>query len=1477
MSYYSPAVKTGSPGGMVGSWDEEMVYRGRAPDRQSPGVIRSHSAEGRPRPVSPDIRRARHRSPSPYGRAVPPPRPSPFLYNLPPSEPIYHDIEQDRTRQAAQSLSPSSRGSDYERTKGFVYPAQRATPRLSEQVHSRAARAQPTKADDKPEMIMFSDAITDTESVLTGWSEQELIQKQQKDQKRREKHKYGKKKKKKESRILNMPRISESPDKTSSPPRSRGKYVKSHDEHPEVPDERRQGAEVKGPRFRGLMSRVQKRTVPLANEGRRERPRWKLMQSRSSEEQDSTYNDSSHGSSAVPEVDNDVAYASLPIDTARPNKTMQALDRQAEKEWRNSEEEQDASWDDEEEEPLAPGAFPVRPSDLSPRRVSSRPRDAHAGKPRAVRFGEHTEYSYSEDLLENLMPFDESNDIANHVNIDVDQESPISVMSVPNSDRKAASAELPPDFSPKNKHKIYPKSMYPKSILRNTGEKLRGGKEVYYDGVTATELDGSTSWDSPAMQKTSREMTADSVPSSAINPPFSDCYGSQLSPIRSAPSADNFSESWGEPEASSQQDDDVYSEGIDFIEAVAAVVIQTAMRRHLSKIAVEKRRAAVVTRDDMPQFENMATHMFDLAAIHIQAVFRGWWVRDCLSVDNYCAKRIQRAFRGYKCRMGYLYDVYRVIMVQSIWRRNIALKTSGQRLASVIAIQTVFRGYLLRRGHATYEDRAATRIQSAWRAYDAQMYYLSDLAAILIVQSVLRRWFVQSKILPYVKARPLGASDCLILDEYSRSRAKRETPVVVHYSRARAPSSHSVPFDESTEIEAEGEQHDKSGGDVMNLEKVKAQNKRETSKIKVSSEAVSFWKKKSKLSVASRAVDAKFRDVGKALEAGSATAKKAESTNQPTVGTPVDPITSSYAAAVREVVEELEESVEVVDVHGIVPQPSADSTKGLSVSDQSDKSVHHVDLLTQEEVRAMHEREKNDIKMSSEAANFWKSMSKKKHVTKKSAAAPSASDQTEGSPSEHVKASSNTRAKEAAEQSQTVASSSMQVDLVQSQERRAETVESPVLQIASARSQDAQSQADSQPHVVYNFESLDKSSPAEEKDGHAGRASSKMSSEAKDFWKNMSSKKSGAASEKASAGTRTQPLPVESLAVAAVACSSEDADEAFSADQVDEERTVDEIEESRQNDEDVDRDLPSTPKRVKTTNDTETQTSPQRSLEGEESLDEIQRLRGTTTPFDGILLVDTSISRQDTNATDEIVQFRRDSETPESLEQNQEDSTLERGTLVVDVGTDFRAHGNEPLFTFENVEVHVKDNAADSVVHDEQTKMNEPKEAIEDASSKAAVEATEPTPCMVADDVPVPINVACSVTETGLADDEAPTLEEERHKVDLTPPSSKENDMVGGDSPADEDKKTTSEDPPRWEPAGDGKDEETAETTAGEDTPPWPADEGKDEGTAEMTEREDTPEDKPTETSKASLQQPDSRRADMMKKLMLIKAMQESG
>ena len=158
------------------------------------------------------------------------------------------------------------------------------------------------------------------------------------------------------------------------------------------------------------------------------------------------------------------------------------------------------------------------------------------------------------------------------------------------------------------------------------------------------------------------------------------------------------------------------------------------------------------------------------AAVTIQAVFRGFWARDCLNVDLFCATAIQRIFRGYVCRMNFHYDRYRIVKVQSVWRKCIARERVAYLLAYAILIQSTARGFIARR--ATEDlywrrsqeigDISATRIQSAWRMHFCWVRY-NELLCALIIQCVVRGW----------RARKLAASMRAARDAQIKSRSRR--------------------------------------------------------------------------------------------------------------------------------------------------------------------------------------------------------------------------------------------------------------------------------------------------------------------------------------------------------------------------------------------------------------------------------------------------------------------------------------------------------------------------------------------------------------------------------------------------------------------------------------------------------------------------------------------------------------------------------
>jgi chorismate mutase len=118
---------------------------------------------------------------------------------------------------------------------------------------------------------------------------------------------------------------------------------------------------------------------------------------------------------------------------------------------------------------------------------------------------------------------------------------------------------------------------------------------------------------------------------------------------------------------------------------------------------------------------------YDLAAIQIQAAWRGWWVRDCLNVETYCACMIQKVFRSHMAQRQYKYDLHRIVVAQSVIRRFL----------TAVAIEK--------------QTKAATLIQTNWRKSVAKSRYINTLVDVLIVQSVCRRILVLKRIARFKK------------------------------------------------------------------------------------------------------------------------------------------------------------------------------------------------------------------------------------------------------------------------------------------------------------------------------------------------------------------------------------------------------------------------------------------------------------------------------------------------------------------------------------------------------------------------------------------------------------------------------------------------------------------------------------------------------------------------------------------------------
>ena len=154
---------------------------------------------------------------------------------------------------------------------------------------------------------------------------------------------------------------------------------------------------------------------------------------------------------------------------------------------------------------------------------------------------------------------------------------------------------------------------------------------------------------------------------------------------------------------------------------------------------IERKLGAASTEDEM-NLEPVPCHMYDVATILIQSTFRGWWVRDSLNVDHFCACRIQRAYRAYRARMIFIFDIYRTVVIQSLWRRKLAL-----RKAETLRIA--------REKSVMFDIYRAVIIQSLWRQklakkevenlrmekMDRERSFMFDVYRAVIVQSLWRR------------------------------------------------------------------------------------------------------------------------------------------------------------------------------------------------------------------------------------------------------------------------------------------------------------------------------------------------------------------------------------------------------------------------------------------------------------------------------------------------------------------------------------------------------------------------------------------------------------------------------------------------------------------------------------------------------------------------------------------------------------------
>jgi myosin heavy subunit len=122
----------------------------------------------------------------------------------------------------------------------------------------------------------------------------------------------------------------------------------------------------------------------------------------------------------------------------------------------------------------------------------------------------------------------------------------------------------------------------------------------------------------------------------------------------------------------------------------------------------------------------------------IQASCRGAMVRDQVLLEQCCAIEIQRFARGYMATLQVYESIYKITLVQSIARRKLAMDDATDKMAVIIQLQSILRGFMWRR---KLEDLsiAALVIQTGWRSFSCRFNYQLDLLDIIIVQSIWRK------------------------------------------------------------------------------------------------------------------------------------------------------------------------------------------------------------------------------------------------------------------------------------------------------------------------------------------------------------------------------------------------------------------------------------------------------------------------------------------------------------------------------------------------------------------------------------------------------------------------------------------------------------------------------------------------------------------------------------------------------------------
>ncbi|XP_070688412.1 abnormal spindle-like microcephaly-associated protein [Pempheris klunzingeri] len=179
----------------------------------------------------------------------------------------------------------------------------------------------------------------------------------------------------------------------------------------------------------------------------------------------------------------------------------------------------------------------------------------------------------------------------------------------------------------------------------------------------------------------------------------------------------------------------------------AATVIQSSVRMFLCRkqyfllqsaaIIIQSRyRALLVCRTQQNEYRELKQ-----ATIKIQAVYRGFRVREALKKRHDAARAIQAQFRMHRMRMAYLATKCAAIIIQERYRAKMLRDQQMQKYrkmkSAALVIQATYRGHRARR-EIVEMHQAATIIQRRFLTIRDRKRFLTIKAAALVCQQRFR-------------------------------------------------------------------------------------------------------------------------------------------------------------------------------------------------------------------------------------------------------------------------------------------------------------------------------------------------------------------------------------------------------------------------------------------------------------------------------------------------------------------------------------------------------------------------------------------------------------------------------------------------------------------------------------------------------------------------------------------------------------------